>query len=44
MMSKKMCKTKNDKRAKKVKYPKYECKVCGELATKEKHLCKPKKI
>ncbi len=42
-MSKKMCKTQNDVLKKKVKYPKYECKVCGETAAKEKHLCKPKK-
>lgn len=42
-MSKKMCKTKDDKKAKKVRYPKHECKICGSVAEKEKHLCKPTK-
>ncbi len=40
-MSKKMCKVKKSGEEIKVKYPKYECKVCNEKATKEKHLCKP---
>jgi hypothetical protein len=43
-MSKKMCKTKNNDTKLKVKNPKYECKVCHELAAKEKHLCKSKKL
>jgi len=42
-MGKKMCKTKKEGIEVKVKYPKFECKGCGELAVKEKHLCKPQK-
>jgi hypothetical protein len=42
-MGKTKCKEKeNGKKA--VKEPKYECKKCGEVASKEKKLCKPEKI
>jgi len=40
-MSKKTCKS--DK-SKKIKKAKYQCKNCEEIALKEKHLCKPKKL
>jgi len=39
-MSKTMCKS--DKH-KPVLKPAYKCRKCGELAAKEKHLCKPVK-
>ena len=42
-MSKKICKSKKNGEEIKVKYPKYQCKVCDEMAVKEKHLCKPVK-
>jgi hypothetical protein len=44
-MSKKLCKEEDKKSITKLsKKPEFECKSCGALAAKEKHLCKPKKI
>jgi len=40
-MSKKLCKTSKEEKAKKAKFT---CKKCGLVAAKEKHLCKPKEL
>jgi hypothetical protein len=41
-MSKKMCKKGKDEED--TREAKYNCKKCGLMAAKEKHLCKPKKM
>lgn len=43
-MSKTMCEMDKAERAEKQDDAKYKCKRCGEVARKEKNLCKPKKI
>jgi hypothetical protein len=42
-MGKTRCKEK-EREKKDLKAPKYECRKCGEVANKEKKLCKPVKI
>ena len=43
-MSKTLCKTKDPKKVgKKEEDARFECKRCGHVAKKEKHLCKPHK-
>jgi hypothetical protein len=39
-----MCETDKTDKARKEADPRFQCKKCGSLAHKEKHLCKPKKI
>jgi len=41
-MSKTLCKSK--KEYKPPEDPKYECKKCGKVTTKEKKVCKPRKV
>ena len=42
-MGKTKCKEKKEAE-KEVKDPKYQCRKCGEVARKEKKLCKPEKL
>lgn len=42
-MGKTKCKEKKDP-GKEVVEPRYQCRKCGEVARKEKKLCKPEKI
>jgi hypothetical protein len=43
-MSKTICETDKNEIARKAAEPRFECKRCGSVAHKEKHLCKPKRI